>query len=117
MKVETGGSILSRKTYFTEEIREKNELHITEDQIISTGYNFIDLVRSINFGLGCEITLHSGTTGKLSSGDIDTYLLEKSRVIFQQAVERDYHIFYQICSMGKPEINEMCKERFICQLI
>ena len=60
-----------------------------------------------DLSLGKFIRIHFGMTGRLASGDIDTYLLEKSRVIFQLPAERCFHIFYQICSMAKPEINEM----------
>ncbi|XP_074137348.1 putative uncharacterized protein MYH16 [Sminthopsis crassicaudata] len=56
--------------------------------------------------LGKFIRIHFGTTGKLAGADIESYLLEKSRVISQQAAERGYHIFYQILSNKKPELLE-----------
>uniref|UniRef100_A0A3P8WZD5 Myosin-7 n=1 Tax=Cynoglossus semilaevis TaxID=244447 RepID=A0A3P8WZD5_CYNSE len=56
---------------------------------------------------GKFIRIHFDTRGKLASADIETYLLEKSRVTFQLKAERDYHIFYQILSNKKPEILEM----------
>merc|ERR1712066_844677 len=57
---------------------------------------------------GKFIRIHFGATGKLSSGDIETYLLEKSRVTYQLEGERNYHIFYQVLSGRKPELIERC---------
>uniref|UniRef100_A0AAX7TKP3 Myosin heavy chain 7 n=1 Tax=Astatotilapia calliptera TaxID=8154 RepID=A0AAX7TKP3_ASTCA len=56
---------------------------------------------------GKFIRIHFAASGKLASADIETYLLEKSRVTFQLKAERDYHIFYQILSQRKPELLEM----------
>ncbi|KAM9725152.1 LOW QUALITY PROTEIN: uncharacterized protein MYH16 [Dama dama] len=55
---------------------------------------------------GKFIWIHFGATGKLAEADIESYLLEKSRVISRQAAERSYHIFYQILSNRKPELVE-----------
>nr|XP_015215931.1 PREDICTED: myosin-16-like [Lepisosteus oculatus] len=56
---------------------------------------------------GKFIRIHFGPTAKLAGADIESYLLEKSRVISQQAAERGYHIFYQLLSGKLPEILEM----------
>ncbi|XDV20697.1 hypothetical protein PO909_025981, partial [Leuciscus waleckii] len=59
------------------------------------------------FKEGKFIRIHFGTTGKLASADIETYLLEKSRVSFQLPDERGYHIFYQMMTNHKPELIDM----------
>ncbi|XP_043079507.1 myosin heavy chain, fast skeletal muscle-like isoform X3 [Puntigrus tetrazona] len=83
-----------------------------EDQIIAANplleaYGNAKTVRNDNSSrFGKFIRIHFGTTGKLASADIETYLLEKSRVTFQLSAERSYHIFYQVMTGHKPELLE-----------
>uniref|UniRef100_W5LSP6 Myosin, heavy chain 6, cardiac muscle, alpha n=1 Tax=Astyanax mexicanus TaxID=7994 RepID=W5LSP6_ASTMX len=84
-----------------------------EDQIIQANpaleaFGNAKTVRNDNSSrFGKFIRIHFGTSGKLSSADIETYLLEKSRVTFQLKSERNYHIFFQILSNAKPELLDM----------
>ncbi|XP_062409596.1 myosin heavy chain, fast skeletal muscle-like [Sardina pilchardus] len=84
-----------------------------EDQIIAANpllesYGNAKTVRNDNSSrFGKFIRIHFGTSGKLARADIETYLLEKSRVTFQLPDERGYHIFYQMMTNHKPELIEM----------
>ena len=45
---------------------------------------------------GKYMDLYFGTNKKIVNGNIKKYLLEKSRIVYQQAGERNYHVFFQI---------------------
>jgi myosin heavy chain 6/7 len=84
-----------------------------EDQIVQTNpvleaFGNAKTTRNDNSSrFGKFIRIHFGPTGKLAGADIETYLLEKARVISQQPLERSYHIFYQIMSGSVPGVKEM----------
>ncbi|KAL0119527.1 hypothetical protein PUN28_007766 [Cardiocondyla obscurior] len=85
-----------------------------EDQVVQTNpvleaFGNAKTVRNDNSSrFGKFIRIHFGPSGKLAGADIETYLLEKARVISQQALERSYHIFYQMMSGSVKGLKEMC---------
>ncbi|KDP37497.1 hypothetical protein JCGZ_05936 [Jatropha curcas] len=55
---------------------------------------------------GKLIEIHFSETGKISGAKIQTFLLEKSRVVQCMEGERSYHIFYQLCAGAPPDLRE-----------
>ncbi|XP_068621761.1 unconventional myosin-Va [Battus philenor] len=55
---------------------------------------------------GKFIEIHFDEQYRISGASMRTYLLEKSRVVYQSTGERNYHIFYQLCaaSVNMPEL-------------
>ena len=62
---------------------------------------------------GKFIRIHFGPTGKIAGADIESYLLEKSRITYQMAAERNYHIFYQLLSPAFPEYHSKNSKRLL----
>ncbi|XP_037068387.1 myosin heavy chain, muscle-like isoform X3 [Pollicipes pollicipes] len=84
-----------------------------EDQVVQTNpvleaFGNAKTVRNDNSSrFGKFIRIHFGPAGKLAGADIETYLLEKARVISQQPNERSYHMFYQIMSGAISGLKDM----------
>merc|ERR1712170_283868 len=57
---------------------------------------------------GKFIRIHFTQSGKLCGCDIESYLLEKSRITQQQEVERSYHIFYQLLQPFVADMKSKC---------
>merc|ERR1719195_43883 len=85
-----------------------------EDQIVATNpilesYGNAKTSRNDNSSrFGKFIRIHFTQAGKLCGCDIESYLLEKSRITQQQEVERSYPIFYQLLQPHVPNMKADC---------
>merc|ERR1712223_2212645 len=85
-----------------------------EDKIVATNpvleaWGSAKTVRNDNSSrFGKFIRIWFNAAGKLSGADMVIYLLEKSRLTYQQELERCYHSFYNIMSDQIPDIKEKC---------
>merc|ERR1712212_649254 len=105
-----GASEKSKKDSGPEEKKANLEDRIVQTNPILESYGNAKTIRNDNSSrFGKFIRIHFNHMGKLAGGFIDVYLLEKSRVTYQQANERCYHIFFQLVEEGPIEgLQEKC---------
>uniref|UniRef100_A0A1J3JFA2 Myosin-2 n=1 Tax=Noccaea caerulescens TaxID=107243 RepID=A0A1J3JFA2_NOCCA len=58
---------------------------------------------------GKLIEIHFSAMGKICGAKLETFLLEKSRVVQLFNGERSYHVFYELCAGASPILKERLK--------
>ena len=113
-KTENTKKVISYLAMVASSGKKSNKKVSLEDQIVATNpilesYGNAKTSRNDNSSrFGKFIRIHFTASGKLAGCDIESYLLEKSRITQQQEVERSYHIFYQLLQPFVPTMKEKC---------
>nr|GEW22493.1 myosin-1 [Tanacetum cinerariifolium] len=83
------------------------EFEILKTNPILEGFGNAKTSRNDNSSrFGKLIEIHFSEIGKISGASIQTFLLEKSRVVQCSDGERSYHSFYQLCAGAPPSLRE-----------
>ncbi|KAL4309084.1 hypothetical protein GQ457_01G005030 [Hibiscus cannabinus] len=83
------------------------ESKILETHFILEAFGNAKTSRNDNSSRYGKLTeIHFNELGKISGANIQTFLLEKSRVVQVPAGERSYHVFYQLCAGAPPALRE-----------
>merc|ERR1712190_122161 len=113
-KTENTKKVISYLATVAASVKKSGKKVSLEDQIVATNpilesYGNAKTSRNDNSSrFGKFIRIHFNGAGKLAGCDIESYLLEKSRITQQQEVERSYHIFYQLLQPFVPEMKPKC---------
>ncbi|XP_010268832.1 PREDICTED: myosin-2 [Nelumbo nucifera] len=83
------------------------EYGVLQTNCILEAFGNAKTLRNVNSSrFGKLIEIHFSTTGKICGAKIQTFLLEKSRVVQIAKGERSYHIFYQLCAGAPASLKE-----------
>eukprot|EP00002_Diphylleia_rotans_P005133 TRINITY_DN1421_c0_g2_i1.p1 TRINITY_DN1421_c0_g2~~TRINITY_DN1421_c0_g2_i1.p1 ORF type:complete len:1295 (-),score=319.08 TRINITY_DN1421_c0_g2_i1:220-4104(-) len=85
-----------------------NERRIIESNPILEAFGNAKTLRNNNSSrFGKFLEIHFDSSNNVVGALIVTYLLEKSRLVYQNKGERNYHIFYQLCKGATKEMRAL----------